>query len=471
MNHQAAIVPLSGSSRPPARLRWTALPLIGILAVSFTAAATVRAPQLGCSVALVGMVIAAYAARPSAGVAALMLTWLIAPAIRRALGLVIGYLPSNDPLSVAPFLATAAVAVMAAWRIRLPRSVLAVIAVVAAGMVFGLPGGTAQPSAAVFSLLAYLSALSALVVGWSEGRLPLERWTVMRIVGITAPLLAAYAFYQYFVGLPPWDQAWLDSVDFTSIGAPEEGKIRTFASLNSPGLLGVVLALAVLLYTARRGLAGRASAALVLAAGGLAVTYVRSAWLALAAGAVVLLIASGGRAATQVGRLALLLTLGVLALSATGGTYTAIVERVQSFGSLGEDDSAQARTATPAEVLPRLVSRPTGYGLGSAGEATRLASRGGLKAPDNGYLAMAYQLGLLGGLLVVGALLAAMLMAVRGLFAVRDPDRAILAAVLAFFLVALAAGDQFYGLAGVLLWYITGASLARSARPARPPTL
>jgi O-antigen ligase len=288
---------------------------------------------------------------------------------------------------------------------------------------------------------------------------------------VAAPLLAAYALYQYFVELPAWDQLWLDSVDFTSIGAPEEDKIRSFASLNSPGLLGVVLALAIVLYTGRAGLVRWTSAALVVTAAALSVTYVRGAWLALAVAAVVMMLASGRQAAQRVGRLTLLMTLMLVALSATGSTYTAVVERITTFGSLGEDDSAQARTATPAQVLPKLVTLPLGYGLGSAGEATRLTSTSGLKAPDNGYLAMAYQLGFAGALLVVGALLVAMAIALRRLYATRDPDRALVLGLFAFFLLSLASGDGFYGLAGVLLWYTIGAALGRTAAPrALPPT-
>jgi hypothetical protein len=157
-----------------------------------------------------------------------------------------------------------------------------------------------------------------------------------------------------------------------------------------------------------------------------------------------------------------LLVLAVLALSTSPATYKAFSDRVGTLGSLSQDQSARARTATPSEVLPELVGRPAGFGLGSAGQATLLAPATGLRSPDNGYLAMAYQLGLVGGLLVVGAMLWAMGTALRRLFAGRDPDRALIAALFALFLVALVSGDQFYGFAGVMLWYTTGAGLGRS---------
>jgi hypothetical protein len=429
-----------------------------------TAAATLQSPQLGCTVALLLLVVFAYAASPPAGVAALVMVWLLAPGIRRVLALESGAI-SHDPLSVAPYVATAAAATMAAWRAGVPRLVIGLGATFAAGMVFGVPSASSNASAGLYSAMAYLSAFGMLLLGWHEGRRPLSHWTPLRVLYVVAPLLGAYALYQYFVGMPAWDQAWLDTVDFSSIGAPEPDKIRSFAALNSPGLLGLTLALAMVVYTARRGLLRWSAFALVVTAGGLAVTYVRTAWLALAVAAIVLLVASGRRAVPRVGRLVLLMTLMVLALSATGSTYTAVVDRIATIGSLNSDDSAKARTATPSQVLPELATRPLGYGLGSAGEATRLARSPGLKAPDNGYLAMAYQLGFVGAILVIGTLLTAIAIALRRLYARRDPERAVIAALFAFFLVALAGGDGFYGLAGVMLWYVTGAALGRSAAP------
>jgi putative inorganic carbon (hco3(-)) transporter len=461
--------PAALPARPALRLstrRAGSFALITAIAVAATSAATLHSAQLGCTVALVLLVTTTYVARPPLGMAVLIVVWIVAPAIRRILGLEAGVV-SQDPLSVAPFVATGAVAAIAAWRSGVPRLVLWLAAAVVAGLAFGLPSASGHASAGLYSLFAYLSAFSMVLLGWHEGRLPVERWSPVRVLCVAAPLIGAYALYQYFVALPAWDRVWLDSVDFSSIGAPEAGKIRSFASLNSPGLLGVVLALAIVLYTGRAGLVRWTSAALIVTAAALSVTYVRSAWLSLAAAAVVLLLLSGRQAAPRVARLALLLTLMALALSVAGSTYTAVVERIATFGSLGQDDSAQARTATPSEVLPELVDLPLGHGLGSAGEATRLARTEGLKAPDNGYLAMAYQLGFAGALLVVGALIAAMAIALRRLYAARDPDRALIAALFVFLLVGLAGGDGFYGLAGVLLWYIAGAALGRSTAPTR----
>jgi O-antigen ligase len=464
VNEPVGILPLEGPAWSRRLSHPVHVPVLGAVAGLATAVATVRSPQLGCAVALVLVAVIAYAASPAAGVTALTLTWLLAPGIRRVLGWEAGQL-SHDPLSVAPFVATAAVAVMAAYRVPVPARVLAVPAAAAGGLLIGMAVGLRAPNAAIYGLVAYGGALSAFVVGWSDADRPLARCQMLRVVWLAAPALALYALYQYFAGLPAWDQAWLDNVDFTSIGAPEEGKIRAFASLNAPGLLGIVLALAILVHAGRPGLL-RAAPAMVVVAAGLAVTYVRGAWGALVIGALVVLLASRGRDAVRVGRLAVLLGAAVLVLSASSGTYSAFLGRVETFGTLGADQSAQARTALPTSLLPQLVHQPLGYGLGTAGEASRLAAGDALEAPDNGYLAMAYQLGFAGALLVIGALLTAMAVAARRLQRARDPDAGLVLGLFAFFVVALALGDQFYGFAGVLLWYTVGAGLARALRPA-----
>jgi putative inorganic carbon (HCO3(-)) transporter len=274
------------------------------------------------------------------------------------------------------------------------------------------------------------------------------------------PLLALYGLYQYFVTLPPWDAAWLESVDFSSVGSPEEGRVRIFATLNSPGLLGVVLAVAVLMTMGRRGVGPLAVATMALAGAALALTYVRSAWLGLVVGLVGLAIASRGRALPRLVPLALALALGWGVLSAGGGTSAAVLERAETLSSLGGDTSARARQATPTELLPELAGLPFGHGLGTAGEATRLSDGEGLRASDNGYLALAYQLGIPGALLVMAAILLPVVLTVRGALSRRSPRLPALVGVLAAFLALLATGDQFYGLAGLLLWYVLGTALA-----------
>ena len=58
----------------------------------------------------------------------------------------------------------------------------------------------------------------------------------------------AYALVQRLFDPPSWDQAWLDTTDIVSIGANENGKVRVFSTLNSPGALAPLLTLSLLCY-------------------------------------------------------------------------------------------------------------------------------------------------------------------------------------------------------------------------------
>jgi len=439
-----------------------AIALLAAGGAALVAALTVRSPQLGCAVALVGMVVAAYAGRPATGLLALWAVWLLVPGIRRALGLETGYV-SSDPLSVAPLAATLAVGALALVRARLGRGPKLVLAAAGGGLALGLPSGAADPAAALYALAAYGAGLAGLVIGWREAREDGLAASLRRALLVAAPLLASYGLYQYFVGLPAWDAAWLQSVTFTSVGSPEEGRVRIFATLNSPGLLGVVLAVALLLLLGRRRLGPLALVAMALVGVGLALTYVRSAWLGLLLGLLGLALASRGRALPRLVPFALALALAWVALATAGGTSAALLERAGSFGDLGADTSLQARQATPLELLPELARLPFGHGLGTAGEASRLSDSAALPASDNGYLALAYQLGLPGALLVTGAFVVPIVLVLRAAVTKRARALAAPAAVLVAFLGLMAAGDQLYGLAGVILWYLIGGATAEAS--------
>lgn len=450
--------------RPSARVRNLGFIALAAVAALATASLTVRSPQLGASAALVGLVVTAYVGHRPTGLMALWALWLLAPGLRRVLGLETGYVGA-DPLAVAPFAATGLIATLALLQFRLSRQAKVILTAGGVGLLLGVPAGVANPAAAVFAAFAYASALGALVIGWSEGGRPLPRWSLSRAIAVGAPVLSLYALVQYFVGLPGWDAFWLEQVDFVSVGAPEEGKVRVFSTLNAPGVLAIVLALGLLLGLVRRRVGPVSLALMALVTVALALTYVRSAWLALVAGILVLLAITRGRATPQLLALVAVLAVAGLALSLSEGTLDAFVGRVSTFGALGTDVSAEARQEGARALAPQILRAPLGYGLGSAGEATRLAGGGeGIRAVDNGYLSLAYQVGIPGALLLLAGLFVATWTSARSALRA-DPDRsaATLTAIFAFFIVLLLSGDQLYGLPGAILWYLVGAALARQA--------
>jgi putative inorganic carbon (hco3(-)) transporter len=413
------------------------------------------APQLVAASGLLVAVAAAHARSRTAGLLCLWTLWLIAPGIRRVLGMSGEYL-SADPLALVPFLATAAVALIELSRTALPTRVRGLLALAAAGYLIGVPLGVQSPQAAVFALLAYGSALLAVTLGLADaGREP----ALSRALLVLAVPLSAYGFDQYFGGLPEWDRIWLESVDFVATGAPEEGRIRVFSTLNSPGTLAAVLGLAIVAGLARPALGVWRAAAIGATFVALALTYVRSAWLAIMAAGLAYVVLTRGRGAGRVALAAAGCVLLVAALTALSpATADAISDRFGTLGSLEEDRSANERVDLRLSLVPAAASTPLGHGLGQVGEATRLGATGGLTASDNGYLALLYQVGPIGFLLVAVAIAGLTAPLFRRVWRERgrDPVGVFLATALVFLLVLLAAGDVLYGVTGVAFWYLLG---------------
>lgn len=424
--------------------------------------------QASCTFVLVAFVAALYVARPRAGLVALWSLWLVAPLIRRVIGLTEGYI-SADPLALAPFLATAVVGSVAWFRHRVDRRTLIIVALAGTGVVLGAPAGLANPLPMTFALLAYGAAVGMLLVGYQEGRAGRSS-SVVTALTFLVPLVAIYGIAQYFLPLTEWDNTWLESVEFNSVGSPEDGRVRVFATLNSPGTLAAVLALAVVAILSARRLTAVKVASLAVLATALALTYVRSAWVALAAALVIFLLVGRSVAVVRVGAVLLVIAAGVPALAAVSPTATAVVDRANTLETVSSDGSGQARTATLMARLPVAITTPIGFGLGSSGEPARLGGRGGALPLDNGYLSTIEQFGPAGAVLFLIAILWAAAVLFR--LARRRTELSALALVhlvlVALLLVQAYFGDVFYGITGAALFALLGWGLgaARSQVPA-----
>ncbi|MDQ3632424.1 MAG: O-antigen ligase family protein, partial [Actinomycetota bacterium] len=421
---------------------------------------TVYSMQLACAVVLVGTVVVVFRSSRTAGLIALWLLWLASPFIRRVFGLVDGYI-SADPLALAPFAATAGVALLELSRVELSRRVRGVLVVALLGLSLGIPASVANPEAGLFALAAYASAVLCLVLGYGEGAETASAFTLRRALIIATPVIAVYGILQYFLPLSNWDQTWVDTVELASIGAPEEGHIRVFSTLNSPGTLAIVLALAVLLIVHAERMSAKQSVILVLLLTCLALTFVRSAVVGLVCGLIGLGIATRGRATPRIVGLLVAAALAVVVLSAFSSTGDAVIDRVATLGSLEDDVSAEERVETPIALLPEAATSPFGHGLGSAGEATKLTASGGLRSIDNAYLTLMWQLGPVGMLLLAGAVVAAFGMVARARMVAAEPleQKGLLISGLVLLLVLALGVDIFYGVSGAIFWYLLGKAL------------
>jgi putative inorganic carbon (hco3(-)) transporter len=448
----------------------TAAVVLGVALSACVAYLTLISLQAACTVGVCILIVGSYARSRSVGMALLWTFWLLAPLLRRLFGLEGQYL-SADPLALAPFLATAGCVALELAEGGISRRAITVMGAAFLGYALGIPAGIHQSSSMIFSLFAYGSAVGALALGYREASRIGGGFSMRSAVVMLAPLLAVYAVIQYIGPLPRWDESWLQSVNFTTTGAPLLGHIRVWSTLNSPGTFASIAGVAVLCYLGAKRFSIFTALGVGVVLVALALSFVRSSWVALVVGLIVLAVASRGRGSGRMLGATALVVGVVLAFAASSPTLSAVVNRAGTLGSTGSDTSAQARLSRPQTVIPKAAARPGGFGLGAAGESSRLtpSSTDAIRASDNGYLALIYQLGLAGFVLVMGALIYSTRSAVRGVLRwKRDPASAIRLALLGFLFTMMFFGDMLYGITGVIFWYVLGSAIAseelRSAR-------
>jgi putative inorganic carbon (HCO3(-)) transporter len=444
----------------------TALVVAGLAVLG--GAFAVLSAQAAVALALLILLLAVHAQSRTAGMVLLWAYWLFTPALRRMLDLV-AEAPAADPLSLLPFIGTGLLALFEMRRARLSRAASRALGLAAFGFLLGVPAGlVADPIAFGFGSAAYGAGLSALVLGWVDAQERGGELSLRRVLAVAAVPMAAYGIVQYFLPLTAWDANWVETGDLGSLGAPQEGRIRVFSTLNSPGTLAAVLALAILFALPARGQPLLRAASLAVLTLGLALTFERSIWLALVVALLVYVAAARDRAAGKLVTVVALLLAVVLVVGGSHPTTRAFTERVTTLGDLGEDVSAQDRLQFTRELLPTSLQQPLGAGIGQAGLALRLEESGDtgtLTNPDNGYLALLYQLGPPGALLVLIAMGSSAVAAVRSVRRAegdRGPRCAVLAA-LVMLLVAEASSDALFGITGAVFWYLAGAAFAGAA--------
>ena len=447
--------PLSLPSGGPA---WWAL----VLVVSVvTAQVSLISIQYGCTVALVVVTLGLYVRNRTAGLVAMWLTWLLLPFVRRILLLseTGAEVEAADPLALAPFLVTAVVVALEIQLASLSARARRILVRVAIGYSIGIPlGFLLAPPATAFAFFAYLTAAGCFVIGYREAK---DATPVLpRLLIAAAPFLALYAFRQYYIEpLPEWDEVWQQTSDFGTAGSSDQGRIRVWATLNSPGTFSGVMAVSALCYVAARRLTPWVLVGSVAVMGALALTYVRSAWIGVAVTLIALVWVSRGRVLKRV--LPVVAVSAVIAPIALGSsTQAALTDRLDTLGSVESDESGGDRAGTSLALVPFAAFNPIGTGLGQAGEPTRLGG-GGIRVTDNGYLSLLLQVGPFGFALIAGALYSATRTAWRA--ARRRPSGIDLLAFAILTLSAIAAvfGDHLYGVGGMFVWYAAGLAVRR----------
>jgi hypothetical protein len=435
-------------------VRWAGAAIGTATVVGATASVSLQAVL---ALSLVAVVAVGHVRSRTLGLFLLWSLWFFAPFARRVVDLVEND-PGPDLLALAPFLATLAVAAIDYHRRPLSGRAWLVPALVVGGLLIGVPSGLDDPLPLAYGMVAYVASVSGFFIGYAEPIDEREPPQLERVMLMVLPLVALYGIYQALFPLPQWDEQWLRTVDVVEFGSKQNDNFRAFSTLNAPGTLGTVLAvLAALCLAARRQTAYVAIVgALALAC--IAVTFVRSAWLGLVVAMVLVIVIGRGRYIARVLVLSTLVLAMVLVLGPRSTIGAQVIERASTLGSLGQDTSAQSRLDTTSAVIPVAIRQPIGAGLGVVGQARRLSdSPDGLNFPDNGYLAILYQTGPAGFLMVVGTLLWCMVSSLRARVGPEwNPLRVTCGVALGTLLFLEIGADVLYGVTGPMVFYFAG---------------
>lgn len=421
--------------------------------------------------------------------AVIFATWAIAPELRRLLDWRVGF-ERISIVSVLPVLALALPVVPLLYGGRLRRVAFPLLALAwiwvgafVYSLAIAIPTGNALPGIYAFARFVLPMTFGLWVATHDE--LPLlAMWD--RLANILLWLAAGasvYGVYQ-FVALPPWDLQWMLNVHLPSIGPAAPYQFRIFGPLNSPGPFGDFLIFALLFNLPRlRQPRPLVIAQVAVVIGALALSLVRSDWIALAVGSLCYVWLSPYRL-RNIAVISTVATIGaVLIFNASmllGSTEAgnAISSRFNTFNDLNADDSYNVRLQYFGEALQSAAQNPLGEGLGVIGIAGRLGSGGTIYVFDNGYIARFTEMGYFGTACYLIALITALVMAYvrwRAFKRAELHDEAMLAAAVVAIQVALIvldlSDDHHTGYAGMFFWLslalIYGAAPPTRALPRR----
>jgi hypothetical protein len=384
---------LSWRNFPPERRLVLAL-LVCVGAVMFTPASKALVVLFPCGCLYVGF----KTFKKSSAVFAEFVTWLffLTPFVRR----VVDYESSTRDMAIisTPFLVLfiPLLVVLAKWRQVVSRETAPFLYATAA-IFYGafIACIHSEFSSAATGLMMWIAPIAFGLYLVSEREKILALYDGMARAMLGGTLVAgAYGLIQYFF-IPPWDAAWMRSVDMVTIGKPEPMEVRVFSTLNSPQVLAAFLMVGILLaYRLRSRLK---YLILLVGVASLALSFARSAWIGLLAGLTLHVF----RASPKEKIHSIIATLGcallVIAALNIPDLSETLSNRFSTFTDLKHDESALDRRETYEKVIEMLQRSPAGIGLG--------VDKGMADAEnDSSVVAVLLSLGLPGSLVFAAAL-------------------------------------------------------------------
>ena len=250
------------------------------------------------------------------------------------------------------------------------------------------------------------AALMALPLLLDPGR----RQRLLRGLAFLGLALGLWAIVQWTVDIPFADAG--DAGIREGILQTTEGRGQIQGGLFSFPV-ATILAAAALVSGGLRSRFGQVTVAAIflLNLGGLLLTYERTFWVTTALGLLLIAAMASGRARLRAlffGPLALIVFFSVMSTIAPD-TLGAARERLLSLGRYQSDNSLRYRLVESRHVLEEIDKRPlTGSGLAATiywGRAWEQVPPGENRFAHNGYLWIAWKMGLIGAALLFGAML------------------------------------------------------------------
>jgi O-antigen ligase len=349
------------------------------------------------------------------------------------------------------------------------------------GVALFIGGVSGSPLAASYDMLEFSTPLLfALLLAAGHEDLNAVFNRVAGSMLFLAVIASCYAIYQY-VSPPPWDVFWVENSGLVSTGIPEPFGLRVFGTLNAYAALAHYLALTMIVNLPRlRAANWRSVVGYIPVTIALLLTSDRTAWLAFAVGSILYVVLSPRRtyALASLGCILVLGTALSAALLVTLGGSVDVVSTLQnrlaSLTDIGEDTSFNSRRQQTASALHEGMSEPLGQGLGDVGSAANAGSSGSTNTLDNGYLARFVELGVVGWVAYLVALVLAVVAVFRAYVASRRADDPLLSSILAascavqvMLLGTELSTDSHNGLLAIAFWfslYIGSRYLADASR-------
>jgi hypothetical protein len=347
---------------------------------------------------------------------AVIALWIVNPEIRRIYDWRHGY-AEFSPIALLPLLALIPFVLsltIGGGRLRISRP-LGIAAVLwisgfTYALILGLIDNDFLPAVYAFANFV-LPIVVGLWIAADEAPFDVALTRVARLLFGVATVVSLYGLFQ-FARLPAWDAYWLHSIarESRSFGLPFPYQVRVFSMLNSPSILGAVLALTLLAslpYLSLRRPWVLLQAPLWLVTLGL--SRDRTGWIMLAVGFAVYLAVARGRSAliASVAVLALLTISSVGVVTFYSGSTHAlenISDRFNSMQDLSSDVSIIDRQRLYERRIGDLESAPMGQGLGLFGTATKLSDSARTTDLDSGILGRLIEMGIPGALAMAASL-------------------------------------------------------------------